>query len=260
MGKLKDLTGKQFGDWHVIERDSDYITESGNKFVIWKCKCKCGNIESVWASNLIRGASTKCKDCVYQVEDLTGKRFGRLTVIERKDKVNNKTGKNSIAWICKCDCGNESWVRGGALKSKNPITSCGCRQKEGLKARIKKDRISYLKSNVYKDYKNNARKRNLSFDLTLEEFNEIINKPCYYCGASNSNQKKDMIWKENKVYAVSDSILEYNGIDRVDSTLGYSLQNCVPCCCICNKMKNNYPLDIFVSHINKISDYMSKKN
>lgn len=256
MAALKNLTGKQFGDWTVIRRDSDYITSSGNKFVRWLCKCKCGTIESVWASNLNRGSSTKCKKCVYAIEDLTGKKFGRLTIIERKDKVNKKTGKKTVAWICKCDCGNESWVRSGALTSKKPIISCGCRQKEIIEERTQKDRISYLISIVYKDYKANAKKRGFSFDLTIEEFKELIKQPCYYCGEINSNEKKDMVWKNKESYTVSDTVLKYNGVDRVDNTLGYKLFNCVPCCSICNKMKNNYSLEIFLNHIRKIINHL----
>lgn len=254
MAKLKNLKGKQFGYWTVIERASDHITPSGNKFVRWLCECKCGEIESVWASNLSRGASTKCKKCVYIIEDLTDKKFGRLTIVERKDIVNKKTGKKAIAWICRCDCGNESWVRSAALTAKKPIVSCGCRQKEVIKERTKEDRISHLISIIYKDYKVNARKRNLSFDLTIKEFKELIGKPCRYCGEIHSNEKKDIAWKTKESYAISDTALKYNGIDRLDSSLGYKSFNCVPCCSVCNKMKSDYPFEVFLNHIKKIID------
>ena len=54
--------------------------------------------------------------------DLTGKRFGYLTVV-RRAKENTKAGK--VKWICKCDCGNESISTGRNLLSGNS-TSCGC--------------------------------------------------------------------------------------------------------------------------------------
>lgn len=53
--------------------------------------------------------------------DLTGKRFGRLIVIER---VENKCG-SSIRWLCRCDCGNTKIIQGGSLK-RNKTKSCGC--------------------------------------------------------------------------------------------------------------------------------------
>lgn len=57
--------------------------------------------------------------------DLTGQRFERLTVIERVE--NDK--KRQSQWKCKCDCGNESIVRGIDLKSGN-TKSCGCLVRE----------------------------------------------------------------------------------------------------------------------------------
>lgn len=57
--------------------------------------------------------------------DLTGKRFGRLTVVSRAE--NSKSGKTR--WRCKCDCGNECVVHGDSLKSGN-TKSCGCVRRE----------------------------------------------------------------------------------------------------------------------------------
>ena len=57
--------------------------------------------------------------------DLTGKRFGRLTVVSRAE--NSKSGKTR--WHCKCDCGNECVVHGDSLKSGN-TKSCGCVRRE----------------------------------------------------------------------------------------------------------------------------------
>lgn len=55
--------------------------------------------------------------------DLTGKTFGRWTVISFAGK--NKHGQN--LWLCKCECGTERVVRGGGkIFSK----SCGCLQRE----------------------------------------------------------------------------------------------------------------------------------
>ena len=57
--------------------------------------------------------------------DLTGQKFGRLTVIERVPEKKN----NQICWKCKCDCGNEYIVIGNNLK-RGTTTSCGCYRKE----------------------------------------------------------------------------------------------------------------------------------
>ena len=52
--------------------------------------------------------------------DLTGQRFGRLTVVSRADNIGRQT-----AWVCRCDCGNEKIIQGWNLKS-GQVKSCGC--------------------------------------------------------------------------------------------------------------------------------------
>lgn len=60
-----------------------------------------------------------------KADELTGLRFGRLTVIEKTDK----RCKRKILWHCRCDCGNECMEMGYLLKN-GQIKSCGCLQKE----------------------------------------------------------------------------------------------------------------------------------
>lgn len=59
--------------------------------------------------------------------DMAGKRFGRLTVIER-----NGSDTGGIRWKCRCDCGNVVTVRGTHLRS-GATLSCGCYQKTAVK-------------------------------------------------------------------------------------------------------------------------------
>ena len=64
--------------------------------------------------------------------DLTGQRFGRLTVISRAEN----SSDNHTQWNCQCDCGSMAIaVRAGHLKSGN-TTSCGCVHTEGLRQRL----------------------------------------------------------------------------------------------------------------------------
>lgn len=62
-----------------------------------------------------------------ELKDLTGRRFGRLTVIKHSHIANNVH-----YWICKCDCGNERIASGSNLQQ-GYIKSCGCLKKEGFK-------------------------------------------------------------------------------------------------------------------------------
>lgn len=60
-----------------------------------------------------------------QLIDLTGQRFGRLTVIERVQNKEFPSGQTRPQYLCKCDCGNEIVAQSGNLKSGN-TKSCGC--------------------------------------------------------------------------------------------------------------------------------------
>lgn len=62
-------------------------------------------------------------------KDLTGNKYGRLTVLKRVEDAKNGAKR----WLCKCDCGNEKIVRASNLIS-GSTKSCGCLQKEnGIK-------------------------------------------------------------------------------------------------------------------------------
>ena len=57
--------------------------------------------------------------------DLTGKRFGKLVVLERVADTPTKSGKKLVTWKCRCDCGNVCNIRSSNLKIGN-TKSCGC--------------------------------------------------------------------------------------------------------------------------------------
>lgn len=70
--------------------------------------------------------------------DLTGQRFGRLTVIERAENTRSYYTTRPT-WRCRCDCGNEAIVIGENLK-RGGTRSCGCLRVEKLKERARRKR------------------------------------------------------------------------------------------------------------------------
>lgn len=76
--------------------------------------------------------------------DLTGQKFGRLTVIERAE---NKGGK--VRWLCRCECGNKKIIQGASLKSGH-TTSCGCLRGEKLKEQWKDEDFRKMQSEKVK--------------------------------------------------------------------------------------------------------------
>lgn len=91
---------------------------------IMHCRCDCGNTKEVYVPDLKRGYVTSC-GCFrreFRRRDLTGNKFGRLTVLRADDQPHNHPGQ---FYVCRCDCGNEIVVRGDGLTSGH-TKGCGC--------------------------------------------------------------------------------------------------------------------------------------
>ena len=77
----------------------------------------------------------------------------------------------------------------------------------------------------------------------------IIYLPCHYCGTAGSIKYLDK---------VSGKIYYRNGIDRINSSNGYTLENVVPCCSYCNRMKMDLGYNEFLHLIEKIYNYQHR--
>lgn len=151
------------------------------------------------------------------------------------------------AWKCLCDCGKICFRNStGLLRVKHP--SCGCQR--NIKSTLP-DNLS-LKRAVVLAYRTNAAKKGLVFDLKEEDIFDLIFKDCYYCGVAPSNCLKTRKRKGRIYRPERDQELIYNGIDRIDSKVGYIKSNCVPCCCICNISKNDMSLEEWQGWLSRI--------
>lgn len=161
------------------------------------------------------------------------------------------TGRNKYRSIFKyiCACGTQKVARGNDLVA-GKIVSCGCRRSVLFKEINEKKRkhVHSGFSFLWQSYKCGAKKRNLDFLLTKEQFKQITSSLCRYCGSPPSSTRKTRY--KHAVYGY-----KYNGIDRIDNKLGYYIENCVPCCGTCNVMKLDYDVNAFLNHCKKISDY-----
>lgn len=121
MPKAVDLSGQRFGRLTAIERSSGST---------WRCLCDCGN-EHFVASSVLRNGSVKSCGCLRRElardrrksVDLSGRRFGKLTVLHQLDREEFR-GKGKF-YRCLCDCGRESEVSAHSLLTGN-TKSCGC--------------------------------------------------------------------------------------------------------------------------------------
>jgi DNA-directed RNA polymerase subunit M/transcription elongation factor TFIIS len=197
-----------------------------------------------------------------------------------------KTPRNYKSISC-FDCGCELSVRTDQIKDENRCRSCGARNKwankvyrdhqtqshvgkkltadhcakisQALKgkmtanilslheARTKKFGVAAMNS-YYAAYRNQAKKRNKVFSLGFNDFESIVTAPCAFCGSPPSVVKQPHPSVNGHVIV--------NGIDRLDSKIGYVLSNCVSCCKACNYAKQQMTVDEFASWVRRISQHL----
>lgn len=163
-----------------------------------------------------------------------GNRHGNLIVIGQGDNYvlyNKKSGKKSVTatWICRCDCGNTTTVRGRDLRHKQS-RSCGKCMPLGEAAF----------NACYNKTKDSAVSRNYNWSLTKEQFRFITSQPCTYCGKIPNQTYKTQNNRGGYIH---------NGIDRMNNEVGYVIENCVPCCKTCNYAKRTMTIDSFINWI-----------
>lgn len=88
----------------------------------------------------------------------------------------------------------------------------------------------------YRTYRTGAKIRGIDFNLSFDYFLTFWNKPCHYCGS--------------KINGI--------GLDRINNKKGYIVNNVVPCCIVCNKMKSIKTIKEFIKHCKKIINYYEK--
>lgn len=162
---------------------------------------------------------------------VNGQRYGYLT------PVRFITSRN--AWECTCICGKIVYRLGAALlKYKYP--NCGC--KKGLHAMLSDQRAH--KNAIIATYVRHAKSRGHTFELSFDEAVRLFESSCHYCDKPPSNERtvKPSRRVRNK-YNCNITTYYYSGIDRVDSSKGYTVDNCVPCCFQCNWSKSNCSLE-----------------
>lgn len=99
------------------------------------------------------------------MRDLTGQRFGRLTVLAATEKRNNK----KIVWLCKCDCGDEAEVTSTYL-TRGDTRSCGCLNRELAGQRMKAQR----KDQEFIEKSEQRRLEAVRRDYTGERFGMLV--------------------------------------------------------------------------------------
>lgn len=218
--QMNDLKGLRFGRLTVLEKAESQKTPNGTVRTMWKCQCDCGNIVYRSQQNLrnVKHPSCGCwkneLTSERRLEDLTGQRFGRLTVIERAETTNVST-----RWKCICDCGNECTVIAQNLKRGHTI-SCGCYREEVRP--LQQFKHGYRHTKIYGVYcgmkdrcynPNNPRYKDWG-GRGITICDEWLKNPQAFCEWAYSNG-----YKEDAAYGECT-------IDRIDTNGNYEPSNC----------------------------------
>jgi hypothetical protein len=173
-----------------------------------------------------------------------GQRIGRGVVIDAEVQIPPSAAEKKPARAARllCDDGNEYVVRLQNLLGKRPTLSCGCLNREAVRlGRAQSALVVKLpegragRNAVLANYKLDARRRGLCWDLTDEDFDRLTAQDCVYCGGPPASVKKKDAGGRNY-----NGDFVYNGIDRVDNAVGYTPWNVVTCCGTCNFAKKDH--------------------
>jgi hypothetical protein len=228
---VEDLGMKQHGFSARARRMVKCHCDCGTKLVVRRDHVESGHTESCGCLNRERvGAAAKG---VNRSKVVVGHPHGGAQVLKRLEN----TLSGSAAYLCRCHCGVEWPVSGTRLTApKARLIQCSkCGHANHLAkihaVRTKPPGEAACTAVFVQTKYSCAKKRGLVWEITLEDWKRLTVLACHYCGAAPSNCSEGG-YGRNGSY-------RYNGLDRVDNGVGYTLENVVPCCKWCNHAKSD---------------------
>lgn len=190
---------------------------------------------------------------------LIGENYGNYKVL-RKIKKPKKISRGNGVYV---ECMATYWECEYIPTGKTKVISTGTLSEYKTQEQIQKEMDELVRSNkhqlgfrnyLFRTSQHNAKLRDHEFKLTQDQFESLITQNCYYCGAPPRPASEFAIKDRGNL---NQPTFYYNGIDRVDSNLGYTMENCVPCCPTCNYMKRTLQQDDFYKQIVKIYQHLN---
>lgn len=103
---------------------------------------------------------------------------------------------------------------------------------------------------LYRDYARKAKDKGTDFKLTIQKFAELIKQDCFYCG----RPPVCLFTEKGRHFRIL-----YNSVDRVKPLWGYISTNVVASCKLCNNMKSDLPVEVFLSQIHRVAKHLFPK-
>lgn len=221
-----------------------FATQEGLKRGIIERIVKRNNLDKIYKKG--RAAISRKEFEVNQKLYTKDGRPTKFIYLDRKSvKKNNRT---STLLYVQCECGDQKWLSYSAIMTGNTRT---CGKSPCFPFEDKKSIVTSHKG-LYRSYIYHAKERDIDFKLSLEELIDISSNNCAYCNKQPSQLYQILDAKTKKVR--SGIPFYYNGIDRVNNSIGYTKENCVACCKQCNRCKGKMTLAEFKTWIKAIHD------
>lgn len=151
------------------------------------------------------------------MDDLTGRKFGKLTVIEKTEKTKN----GSILWKCKCDCGGAICASTRDL-NKGRIKSCGClRRKRYNLIGQKFGKLTVLKSESHGSHRTFLCQCECGNKVSVRG-DSLKRGKTISCGCSKRNEEKARQLESGRNLNDHTSLIFYNGTVSKNNTTGFN--------------------------------------
>jgi hypothetical protein len=179
-----------------------------------------------------------------KIKNLKGMIFGDWTVVRRSGYLKCNSNSSLSMWLCQCVCGVRKKIPISNLTTGKSKRCTTCSHEILAVSR----RVGNIWESCFrKRLERVAIAKGYEVSITAEQFKNIAEKDCYYCGSA-----PEKLYRYKGIKNGPSHQIMVNGIDRKDSDVGYTLANCLPCCSTCNFMKNKMPFTSFIEKIKMI--------
>lgn len=199
------------------------------------------------------GKDNFCGHCRSKIKNGKLPQFDKTRIVDLLNKTNKNnvkvvggpirsygTYKNAVGWEMLCPVCNKIFI--STSNRFKEINSCYECRGEFKKVSSEESTLKHLYSGV----KGRRRSKERGFDLSFDQFKELVTSKCHYCGSNGYVSKGHREWSANVLV---------NGLDRVDSSRGYLYNNVVPCCRVCNSAKSDMTYKEFIDWIDAMINY-----